>query len=298
MPTNPYISQSYSPSQTLYEDLIIEAYRTWGRDLLYIPRDLLHEDKIMGEDIASEFKEAYWVEMYLKNVDSYDGQGDLFQRFGVEVRDEATYVVSKRRFEQTLHSTPHFETIKRPREGDLIFEPLSNSLFEITFVEHEKPFYMLNQVPIYELVCSLFQLGGQDIDTQVIGLDIPAENQSHSLEGEKYVNVLTLSARRAFVLGETLTQTQGSGSSSYTVTGEIVKILDNGLKFWVSSVKSTEDNEYRIFNTGSVTGSTSGLTGTISSVSWKKDDYARNDELATEADTKINNITNSFGYDL
>ena len=280
MPTNPYISQTgHRNEQNLLTDLNAEIIRMWGQDFFYIPRDTVHVDELLGEDIASNFKNAYPIEMYVENVEGYDGQ-DLFQKFGVEIRDEATVVVAKYRFLEELTSTPHSNLI-RPREGDLLFLPFSNSLFEIMFVEHEQPFYILNNLPVDRMNISLFEYSNENVDVDIVGLDIPASDQTPGagLEGESYLNRLVLASGGDWILGEDITQT----ISGVTVTGEIVKIENEGAILFVSHVRN-DDGNYQIFTTGTVTGSVSGLSGTVSSVSQTMEDFAKNDVIETIAD--------------
>ena len=144
MATNRYLSQSVKSEQSLYEDLIIESIQFYGQDVYYLPREIVNKDKIFLDDVPSRFSESYKVEMYIENTEGFEGEGDLFTRFGVEIRDEATFIVSRRRWEQTVKKFDIELTALRPREGDVIFLPLSKSFFQISHVEHEQPFYQLS----------------------------------------------------------------------------------------------------------------------------------------------------------
>ena len=143
MATNPYITKAYRPEQNLLEDLTIESLKMYGQDLYYLPRTIVNEDKILGDDVPSLFSSSYKVEMYIENTEGFDGEGDLFAKFGVEIRDQATFVLARRRWQNTVASRNNEINGSRPREGDLIYLPLSNSLFQIMQVEHESPFYQL-----------------------------------------------------------------------------------------------------------------------------------------------------------
>ena len=165
MATNPYFSQAVRSEQSLYEDIVIESLKMYGQDIYYLPRDIIAEDRILGEDIPSRFNSSYKVEMYIENVDGFDGEGDLFTKFGVEIRDQATFIVSRRRWTQTVHRHDNEITLKRPGEGDLLYIPFSKKLFEITHVEHEQPFYQLQNLPTYKLRCELFEYNDEDIAT-------------------------------------------------------------------------------------------------------------------------------------
>ena len=139
MATNLYFSQKVRSEQNLYEDIVIEALRTYGQDVYYLPRDIVNEDKILGDDPVSSFNSSYMLEMYIENTEGFDGEGDLFTRFGVEIRDEATFIVSRRRWADAVQRYDNEITVERPAEGDLIYLPLSKSFFQISHVEHEQP---------------------------------------------------------------------------------------------------------------------------------------------------------------
>lgn len=171
MATNPYFSQSVRSEQSLYEDIVIESLKIYGQDIYYLPRDLVNEDRVLGEDVPSRFNSSYKIEMYIENVDGFDGEGDLFTKFGVEIRDQATFVVARRRWSQTVYRHDNEIVIDRPKEGDLLYIPFSRKIFEITHVEHEQPFYQLNNLPTFKLRCELFEYGDEDMDTNILDVD-------------------------------------------------------------------------------------------------------------------------------
>lgn len=161
---NIYFSAGARPEQNLYEDLIIESIKIYGQDLYYMPRDLVNVDAVFREDPVSSFNSNYLLEMYVDNIDGFDGEGDLFTKFGVEIRDQVTFTVSKRRWQQTVMRYDNEITGTRPFEGDLVFTPFSKKLFQIMHVEHEQPFYQLNNLPVFKLQCELFEYNDEDID--------------------------------------------------------------------------------------------------------------------------------------
>ena len=171
MATNPYFSQAVKSEQNLYEDIIVESLKMYGQDIYYLPRDVVGKDKVFGEDIPSRYNSSYKVEMYIENVDGFDGEGDLFTKFGVEIRDQATFVLARRRWDQTISRFDNEITIERPGEGDLLFVPFASKLFQIMHVEHEQPFYQLSNLPVYKLRCELFEYAGEDLDTGVAAID-------------------------------------------------------------------------------------------------------------------------------
>ena len=161
---NIYFSAGARSEQNLYEDLIIESIKIYGQDLYYMPRDLVNVDAVFREDPVSSFNSNYLLEMYVDNVDGFDGEGDLFTKFGVEIRDQVTFTVAKRRWQQTVMRYDNEITGTRPFEGDLVFTPFSKKLFQIMHVEHEQPFYQLNNLPVFKLQCELFEYNDEDID--------------------------------------------------------------------------------------------------------------------------------------
>ena len=171
MATNLYFSQGVRSEQNLYEDIVIESLKIYGQDLYYLPRDIIAEDTILNEDVQSRFNSSYKVEMYVENVDGFDGEGDLFTKFGVEIRDAVTLVVSRKRWSQTVQRFDNEITGQRPREGDLIYVPFTKKLFEIMHVGHEQPFYQLTNLPTYKLRCELFEYAGEDLDTNIPAID-------------------------------------------------------------------------------------------------------------------------------
>lgn len=171
MARNIYFTNKFKGEHELYENIVIESLKIYGQDVYYIPRDIVNEDKIFGDDIESSFNSSYKVEMYLDNIEGFEGEGDLFTRFGVEIRDECTFVVSRRRWSQTVERYDNDINSSRPREGDLVYLPLSNSFFQITHVEHEQPFYQVANLNVYKLRAQLFEYTGEDLDTGVEAID-------------------------------------------------------------------------------------------------------------------------------
>ena len=176
MPTNFYFQSGQGQGQTneqrLVEDLIIESLKIYGHDAYYLPRTLVNKDTIFDEDELSKFTQAFPLEMYLDNVNGYEGQGDIFTRFGLEVRDQATFVLAKRRWEDmVMTSGGTFTQTTRPSEGDLIYLEKTKSLFEIRYVDFQNPFYQLNQIYVFRLTCELFEYSSEDLDTGIATID-------------------------------------------------------------------------------------------------------------------------------
>ena len=131
MSINPYFSQAVRSEQSLYEDIVIESLKIYGQDVYYLPRDIVNKDTILNEDVPSSFNSSHKIEMYIENVEGFDGEGDLFTKFGVEIRDQATFVVSRKRWEQIVKRYDAEINSVRPLEGDLIYLTMTNKLFEI-----------------------------------------------------------------------------------------------------------------------------------------------------------------------
>ena len=167
MARNPHFKE-YSGEQDIIEDLTIETIKAMGKDMVYIPRTLVNEDKLFGEDLISKFDDGYQLEMYIQSVDGFEGEGDILSKFGLEIRDRVELLVSRKRFEQTVGD---YESVTRPKEGDLIYFPLSKTLFEINFVEHENPFYQLGKLYTYKLSCEVFTYSHEEIDTGYTDID-------------------------------------------------------------------------------------------------------------------------------
>lgn len=161
MATNPHFKRE-SVDQNLIEDLVVETIKMHGHDFLYIPRTLVNEDTLFGEDTISKFENAVEIEMYVSTVDGFEGEGEIISKLGFEIRDSMGVVVSRKRFTEEF---AHLSDITYPREGDLLYFPLTNGLFEIKFVETENPFYQAGKLYTYDLSCELFRYSHEDFDT-------------------------------------------------------------------------------------------------------------------------------------
>lgn len=231
MAKNLFFADKPANEQNLYEDIIIESLKIYGQDVYYMPREIINEDKILGEDVPSKFSTAYKIEMYIENQQGFDGEGDLFTKFGVEIRDAATFVVSRRRWRHTIQQNSNTINSVRPREGDVLYLPLSNSMFEIMHVEHELPFYQLNNVPTYNLRCELFVYSDEDLDTGIETIDSiekDAANVTLILDsarnpnGELFGDSLRMEGGLDFRVGENIFQIDSSLTS---ISGGFAKVV-------------------------------------------------------------------------
>ena len=171
MSTNVFFSKGTPNEQHLYADLAIEAIQIYGHDVFYIPRTLVNKDELFGEDDLSRFDDAYGIEMWMETQEGYEGERELISRFGLEIRDETTFVVARRRWDDVVSSDANLIVNTRPDEGDLIYMPTVKRLFEISFVDHDDPFYQLDNLPVYKLYCRTFEYSSEILDTGIDAID-------------------------------------------------------------------------------------------------------------------------------
>ncbi len=176
MPTNFYFQSGNTSGTTneqrLLEDLIIESMKIYGHDVYYLPRTIANEDPILGEDPLSFFSQAYPLEMYLENTEGFEGQGELLTKFGFEFRSNATFVVARRRWEESVgRNAENLQLPERPAEGDLLFFPKTKTFFQIDYVDFLNPFYQLGKIYTYRMSCSTFEFSSENIDTGISEID-------------------------------------------------------------------------------------------------------------------------------
>ncbi len=228
MARNPYI-RDVNSEQKLVEDLTIETIRSMGRNMVYIPRKLQNEDSLFGEDTNSTFTDAFDLEMYILNVSGFEGEGDLIAKYGLEIKDRATFVVARKRF--TDEVTEVDGSINRPREGDLIYFPLTKALLEINFVEHENPFYQLGSLYTYTLICETFTYNNEIFDTGVEDLDNiytdrRKTTRSLVLSGSPIAEDTTGNTASNFFQGEVLFQVAGEQGDTFANASATADIVD------------------------------------------------------------------------
>ena len=174
MALNPYFNKfKNQPEQNLIEDLTVEAIKIHGMEIYYLPRSMIHRDDFFGEAPYSRFSSFKMIEMYMDTTTAFEG-GDTFTKFGFEIRDSVKFTVSRKRFKRETG-------MDRPMEGDLLFLPLNNGLFEIKFVEHENPFYSLGKLLSFQLTCELFQYSEEKMETGVPEIDVVEDINSYSI---------------------------------------------------------------------------------------------------------------------
>ena len=200
MALNPFFLHGSESEQRLIQELINEQLSMYGMEVAYMPQRMIRRETVIEEVSSARFTEKYMIEAYLSNYEGYSGSGDILSKFGMQLKDEVTLIISKERFEDFI--SPFLENIPddenttslRPREGDLIYFPLGQRLFEIKFVEHEQPFYQLGKTYVYELKCELFEYS----DSAIVATSDNAIDSS--LQDYGYIKTLTLFASGARAL--------------------------------------------------------------------------------------------------
>jgi Virus neck protein len=275
----------------LMEDVIVESIEIMGHQVYYIPRDSYDDgDQIFGEYKNSKFSRAYNMEAYLANVEGFEGDGDFFSKFGLEIRDTSNFVISRRAFMKGLPTSLRH----RPQEGDLIYVPLMHRLFEIKFIEKKLMFYSLgNREPyIYEMRCELFRFSEESIDTGIEEIDeIEQENaytQKLNLDLTGYGN---------FFDNEVIYQSPDGTWANNTATAEIREWYKaNGTMFVVGI-----NGQFTSTGANTLYGNTSHAQFSVRSVDDEKNDYVKfdifdNKDFDTGADLVLDlSETNPFG---
>ena len=212
MPVNHYFQGGNGiggeQEKRLYEDLIVEGLKIYGHDVYYLPRTIVNKDLVLGEDVASKFDSAQLIEMYMETTEGFAGEQELISKFGLEIREDTTFMVAKRTFDNFVDDNIALVVEGRPNEGDIIYMPLMNSFFEIQFVEDQEPFFQLGQLPVYKLRVTRWEYSSERLDTGVTDID-SAEDQ-YSLD--QLAHQMTLEAETGSLL---LENDSASGENNY-----------------------------------------------------------------------------------
>ena len=170
-----YFAHGTRAEKNLYEDLIIEQLKIYGHDVHYMPRENLFTDGVLG-NTTDKFTDEYMIEMYVEEVNGFAGQGDLIGKFGLDMRDELTFVVARRTFELLVDQPSNTLTINRPKEGDVIYMPLFKKFWQVDFVEDEDPMYQISDLPIFKLKCSTWDYSSESVETGLTEIDEKLDN--------------------------------------------------------------------------------------------------------------------------
>ena len=294
-PAQDYVQSDYSNSarlningspqeQKFIENLIVETIEIYGQDIYYVPRTIVNRDTVLGEDADSQFDSAKAIRAYVNNVEGWEGQGELLSKFGVRIEDKTTFIFSREKFKEKVDDSTVLNVEGRPNEGDLIWFPVTKHLFEIKFVEAEKPFYQLGKGYVWECQCELFEYSDEDLDTGIAEID--------AIEAA-FANAITVN----FATG---------GSGDFTV-GEIVAGGTSNVTAEVKAWDSTT-RQLQVFNRSGIFTIPETVTGQSSSAAWTSASYntlnnvntANSIDQNAEFETLDNDIidfteTNPFG---
>mgnify|MGYP005675926251 CR=1 FL=1 len=290
-PAQDYVQSDYSNSarfraigsaqeQKTIENLIVETIEIYGQDIYYVPRTIVNKDTVFGEDSDTKFESAKAIRAYVNNVEGWEGQGELLSKFGVRIEDKTTFIFSRDKFKEHVDDSTVLNVEGRPNEGDLIWFPTTKHLFQIMFVEAEKPFYQLGKGYVWECQCELFEYSDEEIDTGITDLD--------NIE-TAFANAITVGlvagGSGTFTAGETVT----GGTSN--VTAE-VKSFDAATRTLI------------VINRSGTFSVPETITGGTSSASWTTATYNTinntNSDQNNDFETADNDIidfteTNPFG---
>ena len=259
-PAQDYVQSDYSNAgrlkingsaqeQKFMENLVVESIEIYGQDIYYVPRTIVNRDNVFGEDSDGKFESAKAIRAYVNNVEGWEGQGELLTKFGIRIEDKTTFIFSREKFKEKVDDSTVLNVEGRPNEGDLIWFPVTKHLFEIQFVEAEKPFYQLGKGYVWECQCELFEYSDEDLDTGIAEID--------AIE-VAFANAITVN----FATG---------GSGDFTV-GEIVA---GGTSNVTAEVKSWDSStrQLQVFNRSGTFTVPETVTGQSSSAAWTSASY-------------------------
>ena len=292
-PAQDYVQSDYSNSarfraigsaqeQKTIENLIVETIEIYGQDIYYVPRTIVNKDTVFGEDSDTKFESAKAIRAYVNNVEGWEGQGELLSKFGVRIEDKTTFIFSRDKFKEHVDDSTVLNVEGRPNEGDLIWFPTTKHLFQIMFVEAEKPFYQLGKGYVWECQCELFEYSDEEIDTGITDLD--------NIE-TAFANAITVGlvagGSGTFTAGETVT----GGTSN--VTAE-VKSFDAATRTLIVINRSGTFSVPETITGG--TSSASWTTATYNTIQNTNSEFDQNNDFET-ADNYIIDFTetNPFG---
>ena len=266
--TNLLKANGSAQEQTFIENLIVESIEIYGQDIYYMPRTYVNRDTILGEVENSRFTQALQVRAYVNNVEGWEGQGELLSKFGVRIEDKTTFVFSREKFTSAVDDNAVLNVEGRPNEGDLIWFPATKHLFEIQFVEAERPFYQLGKGFVWECQCELFQYSDEALDTGVAEID--------GIEAA-FANAITVN----FAAG---------GSGTFTV-GEVVaggtSNVTAEVKAWDSS-----NRQLQVYNRSGIFTIPETVTGQTSGAAWTSASYNTLNNVNT-----ADSIDQNFGFE-
>lgn len=276
MPTSPYFPTYYggtSGEQGLLQDLVDEQIKLFGTDIYYMPRTILR-DNTLDDIIYNKYTEQFQIEMMLQNVEGFGSPSEFISKFGLRITDEVRFSVSQRRWdEEVAEHNPTLTVDGRPNEGDLLYFPLTQDLYEIKFVEREDPFYQLGKIYYYTMTAEIYEYGSDDISTGVAEIDAIETIFSNAI-----ALTMAVGGTGDFTIGETV-----SGSTTGT---------EAEVKSWDAATRVLQViNRTGTFATGeAMTGNDSGavhVVGTFDTLNNTNSEYDQNRVIEDTADNII-----------
>ena len=313
MATSVYFNGAVRSEQDLYEDLVLESIKMFGQDVIYIPREQIYEDAILNETY-NQYRAAYPIECFIENIEGFEGDGNLLGKFGLEIRDQGTFVIPKKRWDHivgaNLSTAQGHQLLSKPGEGDLVYMPMTDRLFEIKYVEPKLPFFQIADLPTYTLTAELFEYNDQNFDTGVPEID----NVELKLANSYSYTTTAASDTNHFEIGEYVHQDTGSDDDGGNNINIIAKVAGyeyvNATTYTVTLVsphQSTNGDgtfmQNAVHATRLLVGQKSGssrqitvdLTGTTKT-EYNTDVFADNDDFELLGDDIIDfSETNPFG---
>lgn len=218
MSTNFYFNNfNNSQEQVLIENLVMESIKMYGHDVFYCPRTLVAKDDIYSEDALSSYNTNFQIDMYIRSYDSYEGDSQFLSKFNLEIRDQVTFTVSVRNFNDEVGQ---YVALERPQEGDLVYLPMADRLMIIKYVNKTPIFYQMGSIQMYDVVCEMFEYSSEVLNTGVEAID--KIEQQNSIAMETY----GLTTANGFVI----------------TTQDGFQIIQSGYDFQTQAGDSFEDN--------------------------------------------------------
>ena len=297
MPLNPIFNYGESVEQEILEDILMECDEMMGIAVWYIPREIVQMDKMLREGVETRFSSAYELVVYPEDIDGFQG-GTMFDRFGMSFKDQYTFSFARKRWRELIGSTGNAVSSERPVEGDLIYFGETKALMVIKFVEHETPFYVLNDIPTFQITCEMFQYQGEEFDTDVEDLNTVVQTYQTA---QFFLKVSEDSITPDFNVGEWIDQDMGNG---VVISGLLSMSLPDttgtaDLRFDVSNVRSTDpgvQTGFVVDDDFPIVGRTTGAVGFVREEGHNNDGFRQN-EVSDNHDpnTYIENNKNPFG---
>lgn len=259
-----YFGQNVASEKELYEDLIIESISIMGFNMFYLPRTVVSLDSLLNEDTESRFDNAFEIPMYIESIDGYDGDGILMSKFGLEIRNQLKVVVSKRRWNLMIGRWNRGYNNYRPSEGDLIYIPQVQGLFEVKFVDLETPFHQLQNLPVYRLTLELFEYRGEDMNTRIDAVDRIQDIKSK--DSSFRVGITYSTGSSTFMIHEPVGLTWPSGTTGTARVTAFLPQSDSSLVIQLSALRFTDGQIHNLITGVTISGQESGAEAAVSRV--------------------------------